>query len=417
MPGGDAGRLTDGVDIGRNRAVDRPCGDLRVLDMSIGVAGKYCTMLMAGFGADVIAIESPKRGDVPRGPEALRDTLDGPDALSAMLGRGKRRVTLDWSTRAGQRLLLKLAAKADVLVVGSPLQSQDERVPSFEVLQEVNPAIVVTSITPFGTTGPYAGFAADELVVNALGGFLHGVGDPDREPLGGQGVQTQTLAGACAYFATLVALHARLADGLGQLVDISVQEVAASTLEGALTFAAYSGWVWRRSGSRRAVAYHPVSNYRRRDGYIHISVLEDRDWRSLCAMLGCPEHGEDPRFATAGSRLEHAKEVDELLTRRLADRSRSELYHAGQARRLPLAPVNSIADLLVSPQLRARSFFYEPFDQDLRSGAIGPPFKFSETPWTAGGCSRQGEDTREVYGRLLGLDEAALDELAQCGVI
>ena len=83
----------------------------------------------------------------------------------------------------------------------------------------------------------------------------------------------------------------------------------------------------------------------------------------------------------------------------------------------PLAPVNSIADLLVSPQLRARSFFYEPFDQDLRSGAIGPPFKFSETPWTAGGCSRQGEDTREVYGRLLGLDEAALDELAQCGVI
>ena len=244
MPGGDAGRLTDGVDIGRNRAADRPCGDLRVLDMSIGVAGKYCTMLMAGFGADVIAIESPKRGDVPRGPEALRDTLDGPDALSAMLGRGKRRVTLDWSTRAGQR-----------------------------------------------------------------------------------------------------------------------------------------------------------------------------HWRSLCAMLGCPEHGEDPRFATARSRLEHAKEVDELLTRRLADRSRSELYHAGQARRLPLAPVNSIADLLVSPQLRARSFFYEPFDQDLRSGAIGPPFKFSETPWTAGGCSRQGEDTREIYGRLLGLDEAALDELAQCGVI
>ncbi len=239
---------------------------------------------------------------------------------------------------------------------------------------------MVTSVTPFGNVGPYRDFLADELIINALGGFIYGVGEPDREPLGGQGVQSQILAGACANAATLAALFARRKDGRGQQVDISVQEVTATLLEAALTIASYTGWTWRRSGKRRAVAYHPIYNYSCRNGYINISILEDREWRSFCDLIGCKELAEDPRFATSRERLERADEVDALLANWLSARDSEEIYRVAQAHRLACGPVSTVPDLLASPHLGARGFF-SVVPLDGREMAVtAPPFIMSDEP-------------------------------------
>lgn len=329
----------------RQRGTDAnpPLGGVHVVELGTAPAGSHCGWIYAEAGADVVKVES-RDGDMSQSSSPF-----------ATLDRGKRRVSLDFGDPDGQRVFRRMTEWADVVIETLPTTNENPCLP-YSRMARVNPGVVLTSISPFGRTGPYAKFAGDELVVDALGGLLYGVGEPDREPLVGSGIQSELLAGVAAHFATMVALLARERDGSGQHVDVSIQATVATLLEGALTMASYNGWTWRRSGHRRTVSYHPVANYACRDGYVNISVLEEREWRTLCELLNCYDLAEDQRLASAAGRLQNADEIDQRLERALQAWTRFEFYHAAQARRLACGPVIEIDELCTLPQLLARGF-------------------------------------------------------------
>jgi crotonobetainyl-CoA:carnitine CoA-transferase CaiB-like acyl-CoA transferase len=396
-----------------------PLEGLRVLEMSDSIAVSHCTLLMAGFGAEVIKVEPPASEGMARSATYTQeDVTDSMPSLFMALNRGKQGITVDLRKSEGVDIILDLARKTDVIVEGfSPTGFVGPGL-SLADLGKQCPQLIVTSITDFGRTGPYRDFCADELTLNALGGFVYGVGDPDREPLGGPGIQSQMLSGVCGYIATLVALFSRELSGLGQHIDISMQEVVASTLEYSLTLANYSGWVWSRSGGRRTVSYHPLSNYMCEDGYINITVVEDYQWRLLCEVLGLPELGSDARFKTAKARIENADELDCLISGRLAALSREAVFAQTQARGVVTGPVNDVSDLLHSSQLKARRFFAEAIAPGKRVHVTRAPFLMDGTPWIDHETvPRLGEHNHEVFSSLLGKTAAQIAELEMKGVI
>jgi crotonobetainyl-CoA:carnitine CoA-transferase CaiB-like acyl-CoA transferase len=314
-------------------------GGLRVIELGGHPAGAFCGRMLALAGADVVKVH-PGR--------------EGIDPLSEALDRGKRRLRLDFGHEPDR--LWNQLVEADAVVETLDQEAAGRRTISYERLAAARPSLVLTSISPFGRDGPYKHYEADDLVVSALGGLAYGAGDPCREPLGSTGLQISFLTGVFGYLATVAALRGSRRSGIGDHVDVSMQATAASLLEGAVTAAAYSGWTWRRSGRRRAVAYHPVSNYPCADGYVNVTILEEREWKALCELLGLSEVAEDARFSTSGGRLRHADEVDAILEDALRGWRKAGFYQAAQSRRLACGPVNSLEDVLELSQLRARRF-------------------------------------------------------------
>lgn len=393
---------------------------LRAVEVGGGISGSFCALLIAGFGGEVIKIVPPssreRGGAGPEGENPLAE--ESSTGLFAALNRGKMSVSLDSTKAVGRQILIDLAAQCDVLIMSHlPNQAQQPEVP-LKRLSQANPRMIVTSASNFGLDGPYASYLADELILDALGGFVYGIGEPGKEPLGCQGIQSQVLAGACAYFGTLVALISRDRNGDGQSVDVSIQETLATLLESSLTLASYSGWIWRRSGRHRAVAYHPISNYPCRDGYLNISILEDYEWRSFCELLGAPQLASDPRFSTARDRLENADEIDGLIGAWLQDRSCDEIYHEGQARRIACGPVNTIKDVIACRQLESREFFTELTEGPASLKVTRPPFKMGRTKWNCLDAPHgPGEDNGLIYEGLLGYDADFLGQLQREGII
>jgi crotonobetainyl-CoA:carnitine CoA-transferase CaiB-like acyl-CoA transferase len=201
-------------------------GDIRVLDLSEGVAGPFCTKLLFGLGAEVIKVERPGLGDVTRGeaPFLGNDANPEKSALFLYLNSGKKSVTLDAESPTGSGILRTLAAEFDILVESYPAGTMDRMGLSYSSLADLNPPIIYTSITPFGQTGPYRDYKSSDLVAQAIGALMHTIGLPDREPLKVGGNTAFYTTGMSAFSATMLAIHARDTQGYGQQVDISAME-------------------------------------------------------------------------------------------------------------------------------------------------------------------------------------------------
>src|SRR4030043_106435 len=205
----------------------------RVLDLSEGVAGAYCTKLLAGFGADVIKIERPGGGDPVRRHGPFPDDLPHGEkgALFLYLNTGKKSITLDIAQRSGALILRRLVEGAEVVVESFPPGWLAELALGYESLARIKPRLVMTSVTPFGQEGPYAGYKATNLTAFAAGGQMALTGEPEREPLktGGYGGEYQ--AGLHPFAATAVAAFSADATEVGQHIDIAVMECLATMLE------------------------------------------------------------------------------------------------------------------------------------------------------------------------------------------
>jgi crotonobetainyl-CoA:carnitine CoA-transferase CaiB-like acyl-CoA transferase len=206
---------------------------LRVLDLSEDVAGAYCTKLLAGFGADVIKIERPGGGDPIRRHGPFPDDLPHGEkgALFLYLNTGKKSITLDLAQRSGALILRRLVEGAEVLVESFPPGWLAELGLGYESLARIKPRLVMTSVTPFGQDGPYAGYKATNLTAFAAGGQMVVTGDPDREPLKNGGYQAEYQAGLHAFAATAVAAFSADATEVGQHIDVAAVECMATALE------------------------------------------------------------------------------------------------------------------------------------------------------------------------------------------
>jgi len=230
---------------------------LRVLDLSESVAGGFCTKLLAGFGADVIKIERPGGGDPVRRHGPFPDDLPHGErgALFLYLNTGKKSITLDIAQRSGALILRRLVEGAEVVVESFPPRWLTELGLGYESLARIKPRLVMTSVTPFGQDGPYAGYRATNLTVFAAGGQMALTGEPDREPLKTGGYQAEYQAGFHAFAATAVAAFSADATEVGQHIDIAAMECQATALEPYVSSWAHQ----RRDIGRRRGDVEPAS--------------------------------------------------------------------------------------------------------------------------------------------------------------
>ncbi len=392
---------------------------LKVLDFA-DYRGSLCSRLMADMGADVIKIEPPG-GDAARriGPFVDDQPHHDRSLFYWFYNLNKRSITLDLSQPAGVELLLRLARSADIIIESYKPGRLAEMGLGWEKLREINPALILLSMTPFGQTGPYRDFVADDTVLAAQSGMLYVNGWPGRQPVRPFGLQAYHASAYFGLITTMCALFARDRDGEGQWIDLSMQEATTCAVE----HVAGSYFAERRIEPRRGTLHW--SRYFRigrcRDGYImHCSL---GDWTSLVEWVAGDGKAEDllaPEWEDALYRGEHAEHLFDVLDEWAKDYSRDDLLERAQTLRLPFASVRSPEALFEDEQLAGRDYFVEVEHPELgRSFRYpGAPYLFNGSPWRV--YRRPpllGEHTREILSNDLGLDPAEVATLTAEGII
>ena len=392
---------------------------LRILDLT-DLKGAMCAKLFGDMGADVIKIEPPE-GDAMRRIGPFLDGKPHPERslLFWFYNTSKRGITLDPNQPAGQELVKQLAAKADVLVESAAPGTLARIGLGYDELKRLNPNLVLTSITPFGQTGPYRAYRSSDMVAEALGGMIWTNGFPDEPPLHAMGLQAYHSASFFAAIGTLLALLTRDSLGEGQWVDVSMQEAVAGAVEHVAPFYHQGLGIESRRGSLHWSRYFRVA--RCRDGYVmHCSL---GDWTSLVEWVKGDEKAqdlEDTRWEDLVYRREHAEHLFDILDDWAKDYSVAELMEGAQLRRIPYAMVRPPEALVDDPQLNDRGFFSTIEHSELGRTVQYPggPIHFTATPWR---ITRRppllGEHNTEIYDKELGLEADRLSALKQAGVI
>ncbi|MCK9419583.1 MAG: CoA transferase [Nitrospirae bacterium] len=393
----------------------RALSGLRIIDLSQGIAGSYCTKLLSGFGADVIKVERPGTGDRMRALGPFCRNEEGLETSIPFLwfNTGKKSVTLNFETEKGVELLKRLSEVADVIVEDVSPGITSSRGLNYEVLRKTHPGLIMTSISPFGLTGPYSNYNAEEIELNALSGGMYMTGDPQKAPLAAGPALYQYTAGQHAYIATLMALFQRGSRGEGQQVDVSTQESGLEHIEITLSYQLQQ----KKNGKRGGHLFVPWGTYECRDGYATVISMPYRHWHRSADLF------EDPRlfgkkYAGLRDRMALREEYEEILKPCVKARGKRELFHEGQARNLAFGYVAGIDEVLGSPQHRERGFFEE-VDHPVagKHQYCGAPFKMSETPWQTASAPLLGEHNADVYGGVLGCSPEEMQQLADGGVI
>ncbi len=400
-------------------------GDLRVLDL-VDEKGAYCTKIIADLGADVIKIEPPG-GDATRDiPPFYHDIPHRERSLYFwQYNSNKRSITLALETTEGQEIFKRLVKTADIVVETFRPDYLDNLSLGYKALSEINPALIMTSITAFGQTGPYKDYKASDIVGAAMGGMMNTCGDPDGPPVmpyGGQGYHTVANHAAIA---TLIALYYRDMTGQGQHIDVSMQTAIAQSIEFANEFYLYRRWVLKRQGSRHGSAGigEPIGNILPcQDGYIcsfgHVGPL---DWMEADGVAGTlkddPRWLDDPLFRRTPENIRYLDERHRAWTRL---HTKQEITEGCQNMHISWAKCNTLEDLFEDKHLLERGFWIDVEHPEL--GATfkypGAPYILQKTPWKmARRAPLIGEHNAEIYEKELGFTKKELSRLGAAGVI
>ena len=368
---------------------------LRVLDVSSGVAGSYCTKLLADLGADVLKVEG-REGDLARRLGPFPRDIPDPEksGFFLYLNAGKRSCVLDLEgDPAARDKLQPVIANADVLVENLAEPLRQKLGLDFETLGAANPKLITVSVTPFGLTGPMKDWQVEEIVEWALGGWMYFCGDPARPPLMIPGHQAELQAGMHAAFATLAGVYDASHTGQGQHIDLSEWESVLSDHAWLSAIWTHCGAVMRRRGA---------DFLRCADGLVFIirAIFYNPN---LFLLMERPELADDARWGDISGWIANSPELWSIVEEWTQDRSKHEVVTKAQELRMAATPVNTVGDLVASPQLAARDWFVE-VDHPA-AGKIrlpGVPYKLSATPARpAGPAPLLGEHTAEALsGRL-----------------
>jgi crotonobetainyl-CoA:carnitine CoA-transferase CaiB-like acyl-CoA transferase len=331
--------------------------DLVVLDLSEGVAGPLCARLLADYGAKVVRIEPPGGGSSRSMHPFMGDDADPEKSLfHLLLNLNKRGITLDITKPEGADLLRKLARKADIIVESFTPGYLASLGLDYESLERENSGLIMTSITPFGQTGPYSQYKGNEIVAYATSGIMAISGESDREPLQHGGFPALYEAGMNGFIGTNAALLCRDIDGLGQQVDVSIQEVVASSLIVNQPYYSFAGGV---QGRRQAEGTNFGQVMPCKDGYFIAQPGGGATWDAIADFFERPELKEH-RFADLDERVHNGAEMDSIILAATEDRTMAEMFKtAAEKYRMLLGIVQTPEDLANCPQLEARSFYEE----------------------------------------------------------
>lgn len=395
---------------------------IRVIECGELVAAAYATKLLADLGAEVIKIEPPGRGDLARRRGPYPGGIVDPEksGLFLYLNANKRGMTLDLTDPRGQSVLADLVTGADLLVHNFRPGEMLQRGLCYETLQRLNPRLIEVSIAPFGLEGPHCDFEFTNLTLWNAGGIANlngkGPGSDDLPPLVAFGQQAEFQGGLNGAVAGMAALFARLTSDQGQHVSVSIQESLAAILELTFEFYPYMGLVASRLGQK---PIQPLDFLECRDGWIFVCCVEEHQWHTLVDLMGNPEWATMELFENRLTRAQNWDVLKMILQEWCAEQSVVELYQAGQARRIPLAPVSTMGDLFSSAHLKARGFFATIEHPVAGTRTMpGAPYQMTATPWLMRRpAPLLGQHTTDVLREELQLSTAQIDSLRQEGVI
>jgi crotonobetainyl-CoA:carnitine CoA-transferase CaiB-like acyl-CoA transferase len=419
--------------------------DIRVLDLS-DEKGVYCAKLMADLGADVLRIEPP-------GGHPMRNlgpfVNDEPDPQKSLywfhFNTSKRGITLDLENVDGQELFKRLVKTADVVLETFYPGYLEEIGLGYQVLKDLNPKLILTSVTPFGQTGPYRDFEGSDMVAQAMGGLMFLAGFPEDPPHKLGCSQAYHSASVQAAVGTMVALYTRELTGEGQQVDVSLQESVLIAMETAMQHYDMRKEIRTRTGREEAVV-PGIGMYPCVDGDIFSFVVAGFgagwdvivDWMDSEGMAG---DLKDPKWdeiwelvtdfralialANDPERLigliEQFSQINELLKPFLGGKKKQQIFDEASERRVMMVPVQNAEDLIASPQLEALGFFTDVEHPELGMTIKypGPPcYHISETPWRISKRAPLiGEHNLEIYEKELGLSREQLNTLKHQGAI
>ena len=396
---------------------------LRVLDLGRGVGAAYCARLFADFGADVVKVEAPGAGDPLRRWGPFPGDAPDPEksGLFAFLNTNKRGVCLDFERPEGRALLGRLAARADLVVEDLPAPRARALDLEWPALERANPDLVQVSITPFGRTGPYAGWKGHDLNAYHLSAAGHRYcGRPGEAPLE-QGTFAAEFFGAVAGATWgLAAALGRARTGGGQQVDVACAQVIAAVFVGGQNIGAFAqdGRWERRTGVGMPLGA-PATILPCKDGHVWMLALAPHQWEGVVRVMGNPAWARAELFRDVFTRAENADLIYPLLEEWTRERSKWEIMERCQAEGAPVAAVFDVAEAAEHPHLRERGYLVEIAHPRLgRMRHFGAPFRLPASP---GGPSRPapllGQHTDEVLAELAGADERERARLRAAGVV
>jgi crotonobetainyl-CoA:carnitine CoA-transferase CaiB-like acyl-CoA transferase len=396
--------------------------EIKVLELTHAPSGAFCAKLLADQGADTIKVEPPGKGDSLRHEPPFIDGEPHPDRSTTFLAlnTNKRGITLDLEHAQGRALLLRLAADADIIIESFEPGHLTKLGLGYDVLRAGNPKLILVSITYFGQHGPYANYKGDDLIAQAMGGFLYAVTGPaDKPPMGTALQQMELTAGRNGVIAIMAALLRRDETGEGTHIDVSTMEAAIATPSMLIQNYSYLGRSPRRGAGDKFVM--DGMNLPTRDGEVTLTTAGTggKPMQVWAEFLGEPRL-LDPKFGTRASRNDNWEELRDLVAPKLKQWNNLDLMRETMARGLVIGLVQSPGQVVNSPHLAARNFFVELDHPEV--GSLKYPgagfFLDGENPMqTARAAPRLGEHNAEIYCGRLGVTNAELERLRAAAVV
>lgn len=394
--------------------MDTALKGLRVVDMGHVVAGPFCASLFGDFGADVIKIEEPTRGDDYRYMGQTAGTS------FSIEGRNKRAITLNLRTEKGKAILREILKDADIVIQNYRPGVMDKMGFGWEELQKINKRLILVSISGFGQTGPYSQRPGYDSIGMALGGLIYVTGEPSGPPLRPGTVVGDYLTGMMATIGTMFAVYYRdvVGTGVGQIVDASLYESVFRTMESTAVEYSLKGTVRERIGNGHRVTV-PSGNFRTKDGkWFAISVGNNNLFKAFCQCIGREDLIDDPKYATAVARANDREQIEGIAAKWIEEHTLQECLEALNGH-VPCAPIYSIEDIFKDPHYKARNAIVDIVDKKFGPISMQGVFpKLSATPgevkWSG---PPLGDHNNEVYKELLGYDDETLKKLKEEGII
>jgi len=396
--------------------------DLKVLEYTDFISGPFCAKLLADLGAEVIKVEPPA-GDTARRSGPFPGDIPHPErsGLFLYLNTNKKGITLNLHIMAGVRLFGELIKQADIFIDNHSPSVMKELGLDYEALARLNPRLIMTSISPFGQSGPYHNHKANNLVLMHMGSVGYytpgAVDDLEKEPpLKGGGHQAHFVSGLMGAMLTLSGIASREFTGSGQHIDLSEHEAVAFNIMRDMAGYTYEKVVPSRlkTQARAFGSFIPC-----KDGYVQLYTTDDRQWRGFVEAMDNPEWAEDERYRDPPSRTANWDSLEPRIVEWTSQRTKEEIYQTVQPRHAACAPINTIDEVLKSRQLASRNFFVEVDHPD--AGKLkypGPPCKFSQTPFQlARPAPRLGQHNQQIIGQRLGHTDQELVRMRELGVI
>ena len=396
----------------------KPLQGLRVLDVAAFVAGPFAATQLAEFGAEVVKVEMPGTGD------PLRQFGTGTDCGDSLMwlseSRNKKSVTLDLRTPEGADILKQLVRKSDILIENFQTGTMEKWGIGWDALSACNERLIMVRITGYGQTGPYSTRPGFGRIANAFGGLSFLAGDPDRPPsTPGSPTIPDYLAGIYGAYGAMMALRARDITGKGQVIDIGLYEPIFRFLDELPGAYHRTGFIRQRMGPAMKNAV-PHSHYPTRDGrWVAIACTSDKIFERLARLVGRPEVAGDGEFGTYAQRDARRDDVDRMVTDWTGSRTRDEVLARCEEMQVPCGMVAAIDEIFEDPQYAARGNIV--LVDDPRAGTVAMQNVVPRMTETPGGIEwlgpAVGAHNEEIYGGLLGIDDAALATLREKGVI